>query len=121
MLTPSQGIHKWHPPSYHFSKSAGGTKSHLSQISDGNPMAKPRKRSSGSGAGKNSHFGNTQNGFHSAKPLLFQKVVFGWREISQPHPDEFQPLWSEISATYAQGAARKCFRAKGRNTCWGCR
>ncbi|GBO01264.1 hypothetical protein AVEN_42506-1 [Araneus ventricosus] len=52
MLTPLQGIHKWHPPSYHFSKSAGGTKSHLSQISDGNPMAKPRKRSSGSGAGE---------------------------------------------------------------------
>ncbi|GBM02931.1 hypothetical protein AVEN_157234-1, partial [Araneus ventricosus] len=28
---------------------------------------------------------------------------------------------SEISTTYAQGAARKCFRAKWRNTGWGCR
>ncbi|GBN67495.1 hypothetical protein AVEN_37555-1 [Araneus ventricosus] len=41
--------------------------------------------------------------------------------MPQPHPDEFQPLWSEISATYVRGAARKCFRAKGRNTDWGCR
>ncbi|GBN18433.1 hypothetical protein AVEN_236857-1 [Araneus ventricosus] len=38
-----------------------------------------------------------------------------------PHPDEFQPIRSEISATYAQGAARKCFRAKWRHTGWGCR
>ncbi|GBO36914.1 hypothetical protein AVEN_72633-1, partial [Araneus ventricosus] len=52
MLTPSQGIYKWHLPSDHFSKSAGGTQSHLSRIYDGNPMAKPRKMSSGSGAGK---------------------------------------------------------------------
>ncbi|GBN28214.1 hypothetical protein AVEN_191800-1 [Araneus ventricosus] len=56
MLTPSQGIYKWHLPSGHFSKSAGGTKSHLSRISDGISMAKPKrklkKRSSGSGAGK---------------------------------------------------------------------
>ncbi|GBO30170.1 hypothetical protein AVEN_82560-1 [Araneus ventricosus] len=58
MLTPSQGIYKWHPPSGHFSKSAGGTQSHLSRISDGilmeNPKRKPRKRSSGSELGKNS-------------------------------------------------------------------
>ncbi|GBO01639.1 hypothetical protein AVEN_161375-1 [Araneus ventricosus] len=73
--------------------------------------------------GRNTGWGcrNTQNGFHSAKPLLFHEVVFGWGEIPQPHPDEFQSLWSEISATCAQGAARKCFRAKGRNTGWGCR
>ncbi|GBN34915.1 hypothetical protein AVEN_146886-1, partial [Araneus ventricosus] len=58
MLTPSQGIYnKWHFPSGHFSKSVGGTKSHLSRISNGNPMAKPRKRSSGSEAGKKSPFG----------------------------------------------------------------
>ncbi|GBO43484.1 hypothetical protein AVEN_124413-1, partial [Araneus ventricosus] len=52
MLTPSQGIYKWHPPKYHFSKSAAGTKSHISRIYDGNPMAKRRKRSSRSGAGR---------------------------------------------------------------------
>ncbi|GBN96420.1 hypothetical protein AVEN_23391-1 [Araneus ventricosus] len=52
---------------------------------------------------------------------FFTKVVFGWGEIPQPQPDEFQPIRSEISATYAQGAARKCFRAKWRNTGWGCR
>ncbi|GBO23458.1 hypothetical protein AVEN_18632-1, partial [Araneus ventricosus] len=47
-------------------------------------------------------------------------LVFRRGEMPQPHPDEFQPLWSEISATYVRGAARKCFRAKGRNTGWGC-
>ncbi|GBO04084.1 hypothetical protein AVEN_137293-1 [Araneus ventricosus] len=118
MLTPSQGIYKWHPPNDHFSKSAGGTKSHLSRIYDGNPMAKPRKRS----WEKIPPFGNTQNVVHSAKSLLFwYMLVFGWGEMPQPHPDEFQPIRSEISATYAQGAARKCLRAKWRNTGWGCR
>ncbi|GBM72114.1 hypothetical protein AVEN_81540-1 [Araneus ventricosus] len=55
MLTPSQGIYnKWHFPRCHFSKSERGTKSHLSRLTNGNPMAKPRKISSGSEAAKNS-------------------------------------------------------------------
>ncbi|GBN70449.1 hypothetical protein AVEN_29942-1, partial [Araneus ventricosus] len=65
---------------------------------------------------------NTQNGVHSFKPSLFwHMLVFGLGEMPQPHPDEFQPLWSKFSVTSAQGVARKCFRAKWRNTGWGCR